>query len=132
MSNSPPPVAAVPKSIPQLSADELAGLRDFFQVYDAHYEPIMLDVSRRLRSDPSMAAALQTVPLEQLMAQLRTSHDLQWQGVRDSDWNPYLSYLQQLGTTYANNGLSFQSFFAWLGAIRPAAMPYLFKGYAQM
>ncbi len=116
-----------PIASPPLTAGEQTGLHDFFQVYDAHYDQIMLSMG----GDSNIEMTGRRAPPEQAAVQQRQARALLQRAILDGDWTPYVSYLQEQGVRYAQDGQSFQNFFGRLGAFRGGTLPYLVEAYAQ-
>ncbi len=130
MRNSTLALPSSPTDALLLTAEDQAGLQDFFQVYDAHYDEIMLDLFQSMDGDSNIEMMARLALPEQAVIQQRQARDLQRRAILAGDWTPYLGYLTEQGVRYAQDGQSFQNFFGRLGAFRGGTLPYLVEAYA--
>jgi rsbT co-antagonist protein RsbR len=100
---------------PDLSISEREALAEFWAVYEPHFDEVMDDVEREARQHPELAGFVAvTGPAERAerREQIRRA-------IVEDDWSGYLARIHQIGTRYAEAGLSFG---AWFGAGRALRM----------
>lgn len=124
-------VAGEPTSLPgAFTPDEQQGLRDFWEVYQAHYEEVSDELRAGFSDHPEIGPLLQSMSAEQLAEQGRISQENLRRAIVDGDWQPYLTRLREQGSTYARAGLSFSTWFELVGAFRGYLTPHLVSTYA--
>jgi len=111
---------------------EETGLKDFWAVYDAHYDEITNGILRVLADHPDMGPVIRAMPAEQMAEQNRRSRELTRQAILHRDWTPYLADLRAQGAAYAKGGLRFSAWFSAVGAFRAQLTPYLLEAYGKM
>ena len=107
------------------------GLRDFWAVYEAHYDEITKQTLDALAGDPDFGPVIRAMSPEQLTEQNRRSYQLMRQAVLEGNWEPYLEDLRTQGAGYAKGGLRFSAWFAAVGAFRALLTPYLLEAYGK-
>jgi PAS domain S-box-containing protein len=115
---------------PHITAEAQKGLRDYWDVYDAHREQINHELIRLLRDDPEFELAMQSASPEELAQQQHLGRALQRRALLDGDWQAYLNALTAQGSHYAQAGFNFRSWLARVGAVRQCTLPYLVQAYA--
>src|SRR5687768_2463592 len=60
----------------RLGPEEQEALRDFWKVYDAHYQEISDEATEHLKSDPEVGPLIDSIPEDQREAQSRVSREL--------------------------------------------------------
>ncbi len=105
-------------------------LKDFWEVYDAHFEEVMAGAMSLLAGDPGLAAIQTPGPVEQEAKSQKVRHLLR-RAVVDGDWEPYWGDLRAQGSTYARIGLSFSAWLRIVGAIRTVLTPHLVHAYGK-
>src|SRR5688500_12235431 len=100
-------VAPLPKiTIPELTPEEIEGLQDYWNAYEAHREEITAQILQMASQHPEFKAILQNPASQPTPEQQARSRELQWNAVFRDDWEPYLKNLQRQGMGYAQAGLS--------------------------
>jgi len=100
---------------PDLSISEREALAEFWGVYELHFDEVMDDVEREARAHPELAGFVAVSgPAERAerREQIRRA-------IAEDDWVGYLARIHEIGTRYAEAGLSFG---AWFGAGRALRM----------
>jgi rsbT co-antagonist protein RsbR len=111
------------------TSSDPAGLQDFWEVYEAHYDEISSEASIGLMDDPEFGPVLQSMTDEQTKEQNREARQLLSQAILTDEWEGYLAYLRAQGSTYARMGIAFRSWFRVLNVIRPPLKQRLFETY---
>ena len=118
-------------SIPNLTLDELDGLKNYWRVYEVHREEIAAELLRLVRKHPEFKFILQNRPALQPDEEQNGSVELQRRAIFQGEWKPYLENLHEQGVLYAQAGLSFQAWFEIVGAFRRKMFPYLLEAYGK-
>jgi rsbT co-antagonist protein RsbR len=108
------------------------GLRDFWQVYDAHYEELVNDTMTLLADDPDFGPVFATMTQQQREEQNRESRERMRRAIIDGEWEPYFAELRSQGATYAQMGVSFAGWFRILGIFRPRLTKFLLDAFREM
>ena len=111
---------------------DLEGLRDFWQVYDAHYDELVNDAMTLLADDPDFGPVLGTMTKQQQEEENRQSRERMRRAVIDGEWEPYFTELRLQGATYAQMGVSFGGWFRILGILRPRLTKLLLDAFKEM
>jgi anti-anti-sigma regulatory factor len=111
---------------------DLEGLRDFWQVYDAHYDELVNDAMTLLTDDPDFGPVLGTMTKQQQDEENRQSRERMRRAVIDGEWDPYFTELRLQGATYAQMGVSFGGWFRILGILRPRLTKFLLDAFKEM
>lgn len=114
---------------PRLTKDEQNGLREYWNVLEAHRTEIRAELIHKIEQQPEFKAILQSGQVDRSAAQQNRSLELQRLAIQDGDWNPYLEDLQAQGMQYARAGLGFQAWFEIVGEFRRLMRPYLLEAY---
>jgi rsbT co-antagonist protein RsbR len=111
------------------ASSDPAGMRDFWQVYEANYDDISDEATVGLVEDPEFGPILQGMSEEQTKAQNRESREMLSRAILSDEWEDYVAYLRAQGATYAQMGISFGGWFRVLNVIRPPLTRRLFEAY---
>jgi PAS domain S-box-containing protein len=115
--------------IPEFTEEQLAGIRDFWEVYERHYDEISLVLIAELTSDEEVGRLIRQTPPEVQEAQAKISRDLSRKAIMDGEWEPYLASLKSQGGMYAHGGLSFAAWFRIFGAFRPHVVRHMLAAF---
>ena len=115
---------------PELAPDQRAAMREFFEVYEAHYEEVSEALLAWATRHPELAPLLRAVPPEEMDGQRRRSRELMREAAVEGQWEPYLAHLRSEGIRYAQAGLSFRAWFELVGGFRRLLRPHLVSAYA--
>jgi hypothetical protein len=121
-------VSVVP---PNPESDQDRALKDFWHVYDAHYQEVIEGTLKAAASDPEFAPLINAMPAEQAQENNRKSRELMRRAIMDGDTGPYLADLRVQGAMYARASLSFTAWFRLLGAFRVILLPHLLAAYGK-
>ncbi|MDQ4006010.1 MAG: PAS domain-containing protein, partial [Actinomycetota bacterium] len=113
----------------QLTERDRQGMRDFWAVYDRHYEEVSEALLEEVSAIPSFRSLLEAIPPEEREEQNRASRELTRRAIVDGAWEPYLEHLRGQGALYATGDLPFSSWFHLLQAFRPLVYPHLLLEY---
>jgi PAS domain S-box-containing protein len=113
-----------------LDERERQGLRDFWTVYERHYEEVGEILLEELLSVPSIRPLIEATPAEAREEQNRVTRELSRRAVMDGDWEPYLENIRGRGVLYASGDLAFSAWFHILQAFRPLVYPHLLVEYS--
>jgi len=111
---------------------DLEGLRDFWQVYDAHYEELTNDAMTLLGEDPDFGPVLASMPEGQREEENRQSRERMRRAIVDGEWDPYFAELRAQGSAYAQMVVSFAGWFRILGIFRPRLTKFLLDAFREM
>jgi PAS domain S-box-containing protein len=114
---------------PEFEDDVLAGLRDYWDIYDRHYDEIRLVLIAELTADEEVGPVIRATPSEALEESSRRSRELTRRAIVDGDWEPYLANLTEQGSTYAQSGLSFAAWFRITSAFRPHIVRHMLAAF---
>lgn len=114
---------------PEFEDDVLAGMRDYWDVYDRHYDEIRLVLIAELTADEEVGRLIRTTPPDVLERSSRESRELTRRAIVDGDWEPYLSNLKTQGSVYAQGGLSFAAWFRITSAFRPHIVRHMLAAF---
>jgi anti-anti-sigma regulatory factor len=109
---------------------EQSGLKDFWDIYDSHYEEVIKGTMEALAGDPELSPMTRSVSAEQQAANNRRSRELMRNAVLHGAWDAYTADLRTQGSTYAHSGLRFAAWFNAVGAFRLALRPLLSRAYS--
>jgi PAS domain S-box-containing protein len=114
---------------PEFEDDVLAGLRDYWDIYERHYDEIRLVLIAELTADEEVGPVIRATPSEALEESSRRSRELTRRAIVDGDWEPYLANLTEQGSTYAQGGLSFAAWFRITSAFRPHIVRHMLAAF---
>lgn len=115
--------------IPELELIDPGALRDFWNVYEAHYDEINEESRGSLVDDPEFGPLMEATSPEQTAAQNAESREWLRRAIVEGQWSEYVAYLEGMGATYANMGISFGGWFRIMDAVRPVIRHHLFIEY---
>jgi rsbT co-antagonist protein RsbR len=113
------------------TSSDPAGMQDFWQVYEAHYDAISSEASAGLMDDPEFGPLIRDMSEAQTQEQNRESRDMLSRAILTDEWEAYVTYLRAQGATYAQMGITFASWFRILNVIRPPLTQRLFEAYRE-
>ena len=116
--------------VPSFTESELAGIRDYWTVYERHYEEIRAIFLADLAEDEEVGEFIRKTPREILDAQGLASLRLTRRAILEGTWRPYMAHLRAQGTTYANLGFNFEAWFRVTSAFRSHVVRHLLEAYA--
>jgi len=116
---------------PEINAEELRGLQDYWDVYEAHRDEIFGELLRRIAQIPEFRFFIENTSLHPSAEQQRENIERQRRAIYEGEWEPYLNNLWEQGKSYAQAGLDFRSWFLVVSAFRQLVRPYLLEAYNQ-
>jgi rsbT co-antagonist protein RsbR len=114
------------RGVPELEHMDPRALRDFWNVYEAHYEEIQEESRGSVADDPEFGPLMEATGPEQMAEQSLESRAWLTRAIVEGHWEGYLEYLKQTGATYANMGISFGGWFRVMEAVRSSIRRHLF------
>ncbi len=115
---------------PWFSAAEEPGLRDFWTVYDAHWDEVTAYLMRGAAGHPELRPIFEGMDPEFLAAQNSRRRARIDRGVA-GDWNEYEASLHAQGAFYARLGISISGWHALTDPIGDMLIPLLFDAYGE-
>jgi rsbT co-antagonist protein RsbR len=110
---------------------EQRGLKDFWEVYEGHYDEITKGTMDALADDPELGPMMRSMPAEQTAENNRRSREMMRNAIISGNWDAYTADLRAQGTTYARAGLRFAAWVTAVGAFREQVRPFLFSAYTR-
>jgi PAS domain S-box-containing protein len=107
-------------------AEELAGLPDFWRVYDANYDAVNESTLTLAREDPQFGPIIRGLTPDQLTEQQRDSRARMQRAIA-GDWTDYDANLQAQGVMYAKLGVSYTAWYRLVRAVARDLSPLLFR-----
>ena len=126
MSSRPSRPSAV-RTISQLTPEQRAGLRDFFQLYVAHFDQLNKDLIAQLLPHPQWGPIITGMSPAVRDEQNRLSLDFMRTALVDGDWEPLLGNMRDQGAQYAEMGFSFASWYEIIGPLRHYLVPIMVR-----
>lgn len=123
------PVRPSDPAAPELTPEEQAAMREFFETYEAHHDEVSEALMDWAGQHPELARLLEAVPPEEAAEQRRRSRELMRRAALDGEWEPYLAHLRGEGMRYAQAGLNFQTWFDVVGGFRRQLRPHLISAF---
>ena len=114
---------------PEFEDDVLAGMRDYWNVYDRHYDEIRLVLMAELSADEEVGRLIRTTPPEVLEENSKQSREMSHRAIMEGDWEPYLESLKTQGSMYAQGQLTFAAWFRITSAFRPHIVRHLLAAF---
>jgi PAS domain S-box-containing protein len=115
--------------VPEFTEEQQAGMRDFWDIYERHYDEIRLVLMAELSADKEIGRLIRSTPPEIQEEQAEISRQLSRRAILDGEWEPYLASLKTQGTTFAHGGLSFAAWFRIFSAFRPHIVRHLLAAF---
>ena len=115
------------RALSQVTPEQRAGLKDFFDLYVAHFAQINEALVKDLLTHPQWGPLIRAMSQETMDAQNRMSLDFMRRALVDGDWDPLLGNMRSQGTQYAQMGFSFASWYEILGAFRGYLVPIMVR-----
>jgi PAS domain S-box-containing protein len=116
---------------PELTLEEKQGLRDYWNIYEAHQEEIAAQLIRMASQHPEFKYILQNTSAQPTREEQARNQEIQRHAIFHDDWEPYLRNLQHQGMGYARSGLSFHAWFEIVGAFRKYMVPFLLHAFGK-
>jgi len=114
---------------PILTPEQERGLRDYWNVYEAHRNEVRAELIQSLQHHPDFEAILQADRPQQSPEQERAAIELQRRAIFDGVWEPYLQGLRVQGQHYARAGLGLRAWFEIVSSFRKLMQPYILDAY---
>jgi PAS domain S-box-containing protein len=114
---------------PEFDEEVLVGMRDFWGVYERHYDEIRLVLVADLSADKEVGKLIRGTPPEIQEEQSRISRELSRRAIIEGEWEPYLANLKSQGSNYAHGGLSFAAWFRVFSSFRPHVVRHMLAAF---
>jgi rsbT co-antagonist protein RsbR len=112
---------------PQWTEAQEADVRRFWEVYDAHYDEIGEALNERLAEHPELGPLMRGTSEAEREASAATSREALRAALAHDDWAPYLAILKAQGAVYAQQGLSFRTWYSVISTFRLVLGPYVLQ-----
>ncbi len=113
----------------RLSAEESKGLKEYWEIYEAHREEIAAKLTRLAGNLPEFQLLIENTSLRPSAEQQQAIIQIQRLAIYEGDWEPYLQIIWEQGKQYAQAGLSFQAWFELISVFRKLVRPYLLDAF---
>jgi PAS domain S-box-containing protein len=115
--------------VPQLGTEEQNGLREYWDVYEAHRQEIDADLLRIAVQIPAFQSLIENPTFQRTPEQEEAARERQRRAMYDGEWDPYLENLWEQGSRYAQAGIPFRNWFELVSAFRKLIRPYLLEAF---
>jgi PAS domain S-box-containing protein len=116
--------------LPDFDQATIDGLRDYWEVYEKHYQELRVILMAELADDPDIGELIRTTPKEIQDEQARISHEMTRRAIVEGDWKSYAENIRSQGITYGSMGLTFAAWFRVVSAYRPHMVRFLLAAFA--
>jgi rsbT co-antagonist protein RsbR len=116
--------------VPIVTPEEQSGMKDFLEVYEAHYDEINRRLLRAVDRLPGLSALVKRIPQEQQDEQNRVSRQLMREAILKGDWKPLLASQRAQGEVYAGMGIQFHEWFDLVGDFEKLIVPRLVEKHS--
>lgn len=106
---------------PQLNNSDQGALREFWDVYETHFEDIGAELAEDAAAHPELANFVGAGDAESVTENRQRIAE----AINDGDWQAYLADLVDTGARYAEAGVGFSAWFATGRALRARLVPLL-------
>ncbi len=110
------------------SAEESAGLEDFWAVYDAHYLELSEAVIALMCAEPEFASLLQSLSGTRLAEEQRAGRERMRRAVK-GDRKDYEDNLRTQGVVYARMGIAFSTWYRLVRRVSRDLTPWIVESY---
>src|SRR5581483_1258824 len=111
--------------VPVFGPERQAGLRDFWNAYEANWEELNKQLMVLVHQLPRLSAIVKQMSQKQMDEQNRLSLQLMRQALLEGNWEPLLANNRAQGATYAALGVSFREWFEIVSALQQQLVPVL-------
>jgi rsbT co-antagonist protein RsbR len=113
---------------PDPGPDELRGLRDFLEIYEAHFDEAMTYSMSMLAADAPAGQTPTAGPVEE---EVKTQENrlLVRRAILDGEWEPYWNDMRAMGATFARMGLMFPAWVKIVNALHTVLSPHLLRAH---
>jgi PAS domain S-box-containing protein len=112
---------------PTLSAQQSAGLQDYWKIYEQHRDEVDAELWRLITSIPQFKAILGDRDLTS--PEQQDNIERQRRAIYHNDWEPFLSGLWEQGQLYAMLELNFKTWLEIISVFRQMVRPHLLMAY---
>ncbi|HZA13948.1 MAG TPA: STAS domain-containing protein [Myxococcaceae bacterium] len=111
--------------VPIVTPEEQSGMKDFLEVYEAHYDEIYRRLLRSVEKLPGLHSLVKRTPPEQQDEQNRISRHLMRDAILNGNWKPLLANQRAQGEMYAGMGIQFHEWFDLVSDFEKLLVPRL-------
>ena len=111
--------------VPIVTPEEQSGMKDFLEVYEAHYDEIYRRLLRSVEKLPGLHSLVKRTPPEQQDEQNRISRQLMREAILNGNWKPLLDSQRAQGAMYAGMGIQFHEWFDLVSDFEKLLVPRL-------
>jgi rsbT co-antagonist protein RsbR len=117
--------------VPTFSPSETEGLRDYWHVYDKHYDRLQKTLMAMVMQHDELGPIIRAIPPQALEEQNRASRERQRKAFVQGEWDDYWTTLREDGGRYAQAGLTFPAWFELTTAVRAEVIPLLVEEFKE-
>src|SRR5262245_56804537 len=117
--------------LPILQPKEKAGLKDFWEAYEACYDEINRDLMKLVEKIPTFAAILKGMNPQLMAEQQKVSKERMRRALLADDWKTLIDNQSQEGGQYAMMGITFLQWFELISALHQIMVPYLVNAHSK-
>ncbi len=114
---------------PVFTPQEKEGLRDYWHVYDKHYDRLLKALMVMVLQHEELGPLIRAIPPQALEEQYRASRERQRKAFLEGDWEPYWNTQREDGARYAQAGLSFHAWFELTTVLKAEVIALLLEEY---
>jgi|HubBroStandDraft_2_1064218.scaffolds.fasta_scaffold35844_3 signal transduction histidine kinase len=109
--------------------EEMAGLLDFWRVYDANHDALVAETAPLLAEGPKSGMVLRSLPPEAMAAASAAVREHLRRAIEEGDWGPYESDERTRADWYARSGLTFADWYETTSVFVSCFRPLLLRAY---
>jgi signal transduction histidine kinase len=111
--------------------EEMAGLVDFWRVYDANHDALIAETAPLLAEGPRSGVILRSLPPEAMAAASAAVREHLRRAIEEGDWGPYESDERARADWYARSGLTFADWYMTTCVFVRCFRPLLLHAYRE-
>jgi signal transduction histidine kinase len=109
--------------------EEMAGLLDFWRVYDANHDALVAETAPLLAEGPKSGVILRSLPPQAVAAASAAVREHLRRAIEEGDWGPYESDERARADWYARSGLTFADWYETTCVFVRCFRPRLLQAY---
>jgi rsbT co-antagonist protein RsbR len=115
--------------VPRFVPPDPSGMKDFWAVYDAHFDQLNKHLLELVNQLPGLAALVRRMTPQQMDQQNAENRRLLEGAALRGEWEPFLQSQRQQGPTYAAMGIGFTEWFDLISGFHKYLLPMLVDAY---